>query len=48
MSDGYIGFLCGLATGFILGVMALAIFIVMRDEERKNNGNQKSNRDIDM
>lgn len=49
MSDGYIGFLCGIVAGLFLGTFILSVIIVMRDaEERKNNGNQKSNRDLDM
>lgn len=49
MSDGYIGFMCGIMVGIALGIMILSVIIVMKDaEERKNNGNQKSNRDFDM
>ena len=35
MSDGYIGFLCGIVVGLILGVMTLAIILVMTDERKK-------------
>ena len=35
MSDGYIGFLCGIVVGLIMGVMTLAIILVMTDERKK-------------
>lgn len=38
MSSGYIGFLCGIAVGLILGVMTLAIILVMNDERKRRNG----------
>ena len=38
MNNGYIGFLCGIAVGVILGVMALSIILVMTDERKKREG----------
>lgn len=36
MSDGYLGFVCGLLVGLILGVLILSIIIVMNEERNKH------------